>query len=326
MMPDTSSVEVDVVIPTRDRPSQLLTCLKALGRQGFKQFGVIVVDDGGTVPAEQLVPDLVRRRLAVRFIRNAVSIGPGPSRNRGVEASKAPFVVFLDDDCVADPALLACHRAGLADGPVVSLGPILSPPGRRLPVWTHWDADRLGREYERFSSGQGSPGWSHLYTGNVGLRRSDFVTVGGFDRRFARQEDVELGYRLARLGCGFRFDPAAVVWHDSDRSLPTWARIPAVSARFDVLMDTLVPDSNRLAEVREDMAMKHWALRLTRRITRAPLMRRSTVNAAIGMGRILHAVRVDRAALSAFSVVWDLTYCQALEEATSADGGARSRQ
>lgn len=320
-------VEVDVVIPTRDRPAQLTTSLSALARQRGDGFGVIVVDDGGKSRAEDLLPDGLRNCLAIRFVRNDVSIGAGASRNRGVEMSEAPYVVFLDDDCVASPDLLSRHRAALAGGDhVVSLGPIISPPGQRLSAWTHWDADRLEREYARLMRGEISPGWAHLYTGNVGIRRADFRAVGGFDSRFARQEDIELGYRLGRLGCRFEFDALAVVFHDSDRSLRTWRRIPAASARFDVLMDQLIPESHRVAAVREGLCAKHWALRLTRRLARPPLTRRCAVTGAIGAGCILHAVHADRAALSAFSVVWDLTYSQALAEAVGAStAGGRPR-
>jgi GT2 family glycosyltransferase len=310
--------DLDVVIPTRDRPGPLAKCLDALADQRFDGLTVIVVDDGGSTPASHRLPHHVRDRLRIRFVRNETSIGPGPSRNRGVEVSAAPYLVFLDDDCVAGPELLGRHRAALAaGGPVASLGPILPPPGQRVPAWIHWDADRMGREYERLARGQCSAGWTHLYTGNVGLRRADFQAVGGFDPRFARQEDIELGYRLAQLGCRFEFDPAAVVWHDSDRSLRTWTRIPASSALFDVLMDRLDPESDRLSTVRKDLGARHWALRMARCMTLVPAVQRSAVAAAIGAGRVLHAVRADRPALSAFSLVWDLTYTRALRDATA---------
>jgi GT2 family glycosyltransferase len=321
-----NGADLDVVIPTRDRPGQLAATLDALRRQSCGRFGVIVVDDGGETEAEKLVPNAARRSLPIRFIRNEMSIGPGASRNRGVEASEAHYVVFIDDDCIADRGLVARHRAALAPGdrPVVSLGPILSPPCRRLPVWTHWDADRLEREYVRIARGDTSPGWRHLYTGNVGVRREDFVAVGGFDTRFARQEDVELGYRLGRHGCRFTFDPAAIVWHDSDRTLRGWLRIPEASARFDVLMDRLVADSDRLSDVHDELTTRHWALRVTRPLTRTPLAHLCAVKGAVGAGWLLHAVRVDRAALAAFSLVWDLTYCHALREATSVRDPQRS--
>jgi GT2 family glycosyltransferase len=310
--------DLDVVIPTRDRPRQLAACLNALADQTSGEFGVIVVDDAGASPAAVSIPDELLRRLRIKFLRNDISIGAGACRNRGVEASGVANVVFLDDDCIACAELIERHRIALAaGGPMVSLGPILAPPGQRMPVWIHWDADRLEREYDLLAAGRRSPHWAHLYTGNVGLRRVDFVAVGGFDPRFARQEDMELGHRLAQLGCRFEFDPAAVVWHDSERSLRTWRRVPAASATFDVLMDRLDPESHRLSTVRRDLGNRHWALRLARHIVAVPSARRGTVAAAIGAGRLLHALRADRPALSAFSLVWDLTYTRALRDATA---------
>jgi GT2 family glycosyltransferase len=304
---------VDVVIPTRDRPARLAATLNALAQQNCGEFGVIVVDDGGMTVAQHVLPDTA---LNVQVVRNDVSLGPGASRNRGVSASTAQYVVFMDDDCVAVPELIGLHRTALeSGGPIVSLGPILSPAGQRLSVWNHWDADRLQRVYERLRAGECAPEWRHLYTGNVGVRRADFAAVGGFDARFTRQEDVELGYRLARLGCRFSFDPAAVVYHDSDRTLRAWTRIPAVSARFDVLMDQLDPDSARLANVLAKQDDKRLALRLFRRVIRGSVTRRWGVSTAISAGRALHAARLDRAGMAAYSLVWDLIYDDALRKA-----------
>jgi GT2 family glycosyltransferase len=314
----TGAGGLDVVIPTRDRPRQLTGCLTALADQDSDGFGVIVVDDAGATPAADLIPDDLFDRLRIAVVRNDGSVGPGACRNRGVEASEADHVVFLDDDCIACAELIGRHRAALdVNDPVVSLGPILPPPGQRMPAWTHWDADRLGRAYDLLAAGERRPDWTHLYTGNVGLRRGDFAAVGGFDTRFARQEDIELGHRLARLGCRFSFDPAAVVWHDSKRTLREWTRIPAATATFDVLMDRLDPESHRLSTVRGDLESRHWALRIARRIATVPAAQRGAVAAAIGTGRLLHAMRADGPALSAFSLVWDLTYTRALHDATA---------
>ncbi len=319
-------VGLDVVIATRDRPPpKLAACLDALGRQTFRRFGVILVDDAGRDPLARRLSSFraLLPGLPVRVTRNEESIGPGASRNRGVALSAAPYILFIDDDCVSRPELLARHHAALdrATGPVVSLGPILAPPGRRMPPWTHWDADRLGREYDRLGRGESTPAWTHCYTGNLAVRRADFRAVGGFDERLARQEDVELGFRLSRLGCRFAFDPAAVVWHDSDRSLRTWTRIPARSAQFDVLIDRFVPDARRLPSIREDLLRRHWLLRLARRLCGPPAARRCAVTGAIGAGCLLHAVHADRPSLAAFSLVWDLEYTHALAEATAAAPG-----
>ncbi|SEH50235.1 Glycosyltransferase, GT2 family [Mycolicibacterium rutilum] len=307
---------LDVIIPTRDRPTQLAATLTALTRQTATDFGVVVVDDGGSTPAESAVPPNISANLDIRFLRNDTARGPGPSRNRGIEASSACDIVLIDDDCLAVPQLIERHRAALQrHSSSVSLGPILSPPGQRLAVWNQWDADRLAREYARLADGSLAAAWHHLYTGNVGLRRADFVAVGGFDARFRRQEDMELGYRLGRAGCRFVFDAQAVVFHDSDRTLESWQRIPAASARFDVLMDRLDADSDRLSSVQAELRDKHWALRLVRSLIRTAGGRQHAARAAMRAGRLLHGVRADRAGMAAMSVVWDLTYCEALREA-----------
>ncbi|WP_192583458.1 exopolysaccharide biosynthesis glycosyltransferase EpsD [Streptomyces albicerus] len=311
--------ELDVVIATRDRPAdKLAACLGALWRQSFEHFGVIVVDDGSRDPVVGRVEESHPTRR-IRVIRNAESVGPAASRNRGVALSDAPYVLFIDDDCISHPELVARHHAALrrAAGSVVSLGPILSPPGRRLPPWTHWDADRLGREYARLGRGESTSAWTHCYTGNLAVRRADFRAVGGFDERLARQEDIELGFRLFRLGRRFAFSPDAIVWHDSDRTLRRWTRIPALSAHFDVLIDQLVPDSQRLSSVREGLRHRHWLLRLARRVCRPPAAHRCVVTGAIGAGCLLHVLHADRPSLAAFSLVWDLEYTRALAEATS---------
>ncbi|MGW6564844.1 glycosyltransferase family 2 protein [Streptomyces sp. NPDC054975] len=320
--------ELDVVIATRDRPAhKLAACLDALWHQSFERFGVIVVDDGGRDPVAPRI-EASHPTRPVRIIRNERSVGPAASRNRGVALSDAPYVLFIDDDCISRPELVARHHAALsrAAGPVVSLGPILAPPARRMPPWTHWDADRLGREYARLGRGESTPTWTHCYTGNLAVRRADFRAVGGFDERLARQEDIELGFRLFRLGCQFAFDPVAVVWHDSDRTLRTWVRIPALSARFDVLIDQFVPDARRLSSVREDLRHRHRLLLLARRVCGPPAARRCAVAGAIGAGCLLHALHADRPSLAAFSLVWDLEYTRALAEATSAAPGRLERR
>jgi GT2 family glycosyltransferase len=299
-----------VVIATRDRPARLSACLEALAGQTFDRFRVIVVDDGGSVPITW---------GAAKIVRNESSLGPGPSRNRGVEAGDSPLLVFLDDDVRAHAELLARHHAALAGGsePLVSIGALLPPETGRVPLWDLWQADRLAREHERLSRGEASPSWTHLYTGNVALRRADFEAVGGFDAAFARQEDMELGFRLAEHGCRFAFEPRAVVWHDADHSLADWLLIPAASARYDVLFDRLRPESGRLRTVRADLARRHWALRAARRLLRSAKARQRAERLAIALARGMRGVHALRPALAAFSLVWDLEYDRALAEATA---------
>ncbi len=307
--PEGTSAEFDVVVATHDRPELLAACIDSLERQTFMGFRLIVVDDAGRVPA-------AAPRATV--LRNERSVGPGGSRNRGVAAGAAPYVLFLDDDVRAHPELLAAHRVALSGGgPVVSIGALLPPPGVRLPPWDLWQADRLAREQRRLAAGAAAS-WTHVYTGNVALRRADFEAAGGFDTSFARQEDVELGYRLSEAGCRFVFAPDALVWHDARHSLADWLRIPAASARYDVLIDRTRPGSGRLRSVRD--AEHHPALRAARGLVRGPRSARAVERLAIAAAGALHRVRADRLAVPAYSLVWDIEYDRALAAALAAEG------
>ena len=251
-------------------------------------------------------------------LRNESPAGPAASRNTGVAAGEAPYVVFLDDDVRPAGELLARHADVFArhPGPVVSIGALLPPATGGLAAWDDWQADRVAREHRRLARGEASPSWTHLYTGNVAVRRVDFVEVGGFDDAFARQEDMELGFRLSQVGCRFVFEPAAVVWHEDERSLSSWLRLPAANARNDVLMDRLRPESDRLRSVQEDLRGRHWLLRLARRVLGRPALSERSARLAAWAGSSLYRLGARRPALAAFSLVWDLEYHRALVEAT----------
>jgi hypothetical protein len=77
---DLNAVEPDVVSLRRDRPVPLSACLRALERQSFERFGLIVADDGRRTAAEVLVPRAARDSLGARFVRNETTLGAAASR------------------------------------------------------------------------------------------------------------------------------------------------------------------------------------------------------------------------------------------------------
>jgi GT2 family glycosyltransferase len=313
------TAEVDVVIATRDRPVPLRICLEALARQVFDRFQVIVVDDCSRHPVEAEVPKVNFGVGPIHVVRNDRPVGPASSRNRGVEEGKAPFVLFLDDDSLAHPELVARHHTVLSQAgkPVVSFGPILAPSTKRLEPWNLWEANRLAREYSRIRHGETEPSWMHVYTGNLAVRRADFEAVGGFDQSLARQEDIELGLRLSAAGCRFAFEPCAVVWHDTHRSLHSWLGISVASAYYDLLIERSSSQLHGFRFVEERMRRKHWLLRFARRAFAQPRLVRCAVLIAIPIGRGLHVMGLEKLSLMAFSLVWDLQYSHALRKAMS---------
>ena len=308
------SPRVDVVIATKDRPQSLARTLEALAVQSFRDFAVVVVDDGSREPVANALPPGLAGRLQLRVVRREQSGGPGPARNAGVAAGDGMWIAFIDDDIETDPDMLARHLAAVERaGPgAVSIGPCLAPPGWRSTVWNHWDAAKVEHEYERMLRGEYEPTWRQFFTGNVFLRRADFLAVEGFDERFKRAEDIELGLRLHERGCRFVFTHDAVAYHHSERSLAGWLGVPRAYGRFDVVIDALHPAERWLATIRQEERERRAFKRTVRRILGQPVLRPVSTRAATWTARALWRAGVARPAMRALSLAYALEYRAAL--------------
>ena len=115
------------MIPSHAWSASLTRCLDSLAAQTVPTSGfeVLVVDDSGEGATACL--DLP---LPVRICRN-VGRGASAARNLGAREARAPFVLFLDSDIVAEPDLLerhlARHRAA-ADSAIAVIGPYWPRP------------------------------------------------------------------------------------------------------------------------------------------------------------------------------------------------------
>ena len=111
-----------IVVPSRDRPRRLRSCLDAVSRIAFprERFETIVVDDGGR---ESLAPEgwEAAARAEAQVVRQPPA-GPGAARNRGAAEARGEVLVFLDDDCAPVPDWLAALDRALAANPGAGVG------------------------------------------------------------------------------------------------------------------------------------------------------------------------------------------------------------
>jgi GT2 family glycosyltransferase len=305
-----SEPAVDVVIATYNRPDALMTCLEALCNQSHRDFRVIVVDDASPVDSETVVRERFSRRLDLLWLRLPQNGGPAFARNAGVAAGSAPLVCFVDDDVVASPGLLVAHCAALRDGQrrAVSIGPLRAPRDWKPTPWNRWEAKTLEREYRRMTQGEYAPTWRQLFTGNAMLRREDFERVGGFDVRYKRAEDIELGYRLWKNQCEFPFTPFAIGWHYAERSLQSWMRIPAMYAETDLAMARAYPELDWLRCV--DGEREQPLRRISRHIARLGRGGEFVRSSLLVSGRALDRIGLTAAATPFLSAVFNIGYAR----------------
>ena len=217
-----------VVIPTYKRPETLIPVLDALGRQtDAPEFEVVVVDDGSG--------DDTPRRLAAyrpaypfRFFSQPNG-GPASARNRGVREARGRIILFLGDDTVPEPRLLAVHGAAHAEErpyPIAVLGYTTWPRDLRVSPFLH-QINEYGLQfgYGLIRDPEQVP-FNFFYTSNVSLPRELLIDAGLFDTSFphAAWEDIEVAYRLMQRGMRMLYRPEAVARHHHDITFASFRR------------------------------------------------------------------------------------------------------
>ncbi len=206
-------------MPTVSAGDLLSECLAALGRQTFRDFEAIVVDNSGSdrVPKTNL-PDFVRVLASPR------NLGYGGAINFACRESQSEFVAALNDDAIAHPGWLAelmkaaasqpkagmwasCVR--LSEGEMDSAGMLLFA-----------DGSSKQRGHRRPPGGFAAPTEVLLPSGSAALyRRAMLEQTGGFDEDFFLYcEDTDLGLRAQWAGWTCQYVPGAVVDHRYSQS------------------------------------------------------------------------------------------------------------
>jgi len=203
------ALSVAVVVATRDRPAGLAALRASLDAQTYRDFSVVVVEDGD-------------------------GRGPSWARNVGWRSVDAELVAFVDDDCVASPGWLAALVEKAGEGGVVVQGRV--EPARAM------------EPFSRSLVVDAGPGpW--FQTANVLYPRSVLEAVGGFDEEAFPYvgEDTDLAWRARAAGAGFAFAGDAVVRHDVARLGPVGALRFAFRWSDSVRLFARHPDLRRAA-------------------------------------------------------------------------------
>lgn len=208
----TPPLRVSVVIPTFGVPDSVVRAVRSALAQDLppEEFEVIVVDsspDDRVVRAvEALRPEA---RCALRVLTKPAE-GPGPSRNLGARNARGEVIALMDSDCIATPGWLRSGLAAFDETVGLVQGRTLPEPNVPLGVFT-WYV-RVEQE-------------NHIYeAANLFYRKEAFDQAGGFDTAFNDAaehvlggEDVDLAWRVKRLGWASRFTDEALVYHEVQR-------------------------------------------------------------------------------------------------------------
>jgi len=90
--------KISIVIPTYNEEEDIAKCIDSLIKQSYKDFELIIVDDGSTDKTTEIVKDF-KKDKRVKLIKGQHK-GPGFSRNLGAKQAKGKVLVFVDADMI----------------------------------------------------------------------------------------------------------------------------------------------------------------------------------------------------------------------------------
>ena len=234
-MSAASAPSLSLVIATHNRRSRLDHCLEALSKQtqDASEFEVIVAADGCSDGTEEMVEGLsTPYELRVLALEKR---GKSAALNAGIEAARGDTCLFIDDDVVAAPELVAAHLAAYREDPrTLGIGFLRQPPPSSRDWLVRAHAEAWNRRYDEMAA-RGAD-WPDCYGGNFSAPRRALLDIGGFDTELEAIEDIELGYRLHKAGCRARYLPQAAAVHEDEKPRPRLIaeveRYGAFCARF----------------------------------------------------------------------------------------------
>jgi glycosyltransferase involved in cell wall biosynthesis len=236
---------MSLTIASRNRRPLLVETLQALDRQTYpsERLEVVVVLDGTTDDSAEAL-----RGMSTGFelrVLEQENRGLAASRNRGLRETTNQVVIFLDDDILPTPGLVAAHadsHAGENEGHV-AVG--YYPPATDDRGYWALEVRAWWEDYFRRRA-QPDHEWTFvdMSDGNTSAPRELLLEAGGWDEDFTggRRQDWEFGARLLKQGVRLRDCAAAEGGHRLDTSFATAFWNASHEGQWDVVLARKHPE------------------------------------------------------------------------------------
>lgn len=254
--------KLSLIVTTYNRADALKAVLEALARQTAAGSYEVLIADDGSQPETAALIETYAVKYPVPLIhvwQEDAGFRAAAARNKAALQASGEYLIFLDGDCLPLPDFCACHRRLMEASWCVAGSRVLlseaftrsllaSNDPAHVVHWgkTDWQAAVRRKDANKATACRrwalgplrklGAHRWQRVRTCNLGVWRSDFLAVNGFDESFCGwgYEDSDFAVRLIRHGVKVKDGRFAVpvlhLWHkENDRSKQpeNWARFEA---------------------------------------------------------------------------------------------------
>lgn len=197
---------VSVIVPCYNSERTIRPCLNAIiSQRTSAPYDVTVIDS-----SSDQTPHIVEREFpSVRLIHVEERKFAGAARNLGIRATRAPFCLMIDSDCIPEPDLIEQMVARHQEGEYAAVGgSVRNGSGRSLSGWIGYLI-----EFKEIMPGTPMRFVRSVPTGNAAYRREVFERYGYFDEDLSLTEDLLFNWKLYSANERLLFDPAIEVTH-----------------------------------------------------------------------------------------------------------------
>jgi mycofactocin system glycosyltransferase len=216
---------ISVIIPVKNRPD-IRDCLNSLELLDYPEdkIEVIVVDDGSTDSTAQVI-----QTFKIKAIHLTHTRGASACRNLAVKEAKGELMGFTDSDCVAHPNWLKELVPYFEEEKVGIVGGYVSNFYYRSALDRYEDTkSSLNMGRHPFGAEDGKSSTAYVPSCNLIIRKKAFLEAGGFREDLNVGEDVDLCWRVRKLGYHLLYLPQGEVKHKHRNDV-----MPMLKRRFD---------------------------------------------------------------------------------------------
>lgn len=229
-----------IIIPVYNRPDEVTELLDSLTRQTDKGFEVLVVEDGSTVPCEEICKRY-EKKLDLHYYFKPNS-GRSETRNYGMDRATGDWFIIYDSDVIVPPQYIATVRKALQDNPVDCYGgPDAADDSftdvqkainySMTSVMTTGGIRGATKNKKKFSP----------RSFNMGISRACYQKIGGYKNMIG--EDIDLSIRIQQAGFKTTLIPEAYVYHKRRVDLRKFFRQVNTFGKGRVLLGEMHPGS-----------------------------------------------------------------------------------
>lgn len=229
-----------IIIPVYNRPDETEDLLASLAAQTCRNFEVIVVEDGSSVPCREVV-EKYAQIIPVKYFFKP-NEGRSIARNYGMEHAEGDCFIFFDSDCVIPADYFEKLERMSAEEPFDCFGgpdaadasftPVQKAINHAMTSFLTTGGIRGGKvRLEKFTP----------RTFNMGFTREVYDKVGGFREMFS--EDIDMSTRIRLAGFSIGLYPELHVYHKRRVDFRKFLHQVYVFGMSRITLKLLYPDS-----------------------------------------------------------------------------------